>query len=57
MLERMDVPALVTHEELIYTPMDVLVSLSDGVRDSSPVYLLTDGTVVTSPQPRPAPLP
>lgn len=57
MLERVDVPALVTHEELIYTSIDVLVSLSDGVRDSSPVYLLTDGTVVTSPQPRPAPLP
>lgn len=57
MLERMDVPALVTHEELIYTSMDVLVSLSDGVRDSSPVYLLIDSTMVTSPQPRPAPLP
>lgn len=57
MLKRTDVPALVTHKEVIYTSMDVHVSLSGGVRYSSPVYLLTVGTMVTSPQPRPPPLP
>lgn len=56
-LKPTDVPDLVTQAEVIYTSMDVHVSLSAGVRDSSPVYLLTDGAVVTSPQPRPPPLP